>query len=660
MPIDEQHRDLIAPDAIVSNETDAPHAELISKAATELAQHLLRPGGLAFSAVATQLADLARQMTDAEVACCRVFDHAEVLDLCSSVSVSLDGGVRGTVPRLKHRSDYRIPLDVVGGGRRDQTLDVREPNFYSIDNLEYFDWIGSEAFIPLCVSDGVPKAVLELAHHDPDHFGSRRISAILKGVGFFDAFYRLAELTEDRLEKGVILEKVARVLPMIASAPSRKAFQHAICALLTCHEGLGFDRALLFWMDNRAFPAECQMAIGGTGDKWITKDDRLTCEVRGFRLRDYVANALAHPIPEAVDDPLYDAACKEPLFVREDDFAELGAIVADPSRSDAVTRLNSSHPWVAQIKRERPDIFCAQTDEYFVFPLKPFGGQSDDLPIGFVLADLAYRPQTHIPGRGFPDLQMTAFILNLIAGMWRFREETDSLFYMLAAIPVLRHSAPDLSLALERLELAQKSSTSSENIQASLDSLWRISEEFGKAKDIVEGMTTSRMSRIVSNLDSFLRRSCESATARHPILKCSVDHSPSDTSVRIQPDTLESILQCLLDNAAAHARTSDSSQVTVRIRVDTVRVPEPAGSKSHRVLIVLENDGAAIPREIAPFLFVDRVSTSTRHGQGSGLSTARLQAKAFGGDVILLSLDPVQFGIVLDIPLDGKLTHDAE
>jgi hypothetical protein len=47
-------------------------------------------------------------------------------------------------------------------------------------------------------------------------------------------------------------------------------------------------------------------------------------------------------------------------------------------------------------------------------------------------------------------------------------------------------------------------------------------------------------------------------------------------------------------------------------------------------------------------LFCDAVSTSMGDGHGTGLSSARQVAKAYGGDVVFVSPNPVRFGVVLE------------
>ena len=115
------------------------------------------------------------------------------------------------------------------------------------------------------------------------------------------------------------------------------------------------------------------------------------------------------------------------------------------------------------------------------------------------------------------------------------------------------------------------------------------------------------------------------------------------------PHLLASILTCLIDNAK-QARDKVRDHVCITVRTKLISVPEAKDKVQSRVQIDIENDGPPISPDLAPYLFVNRVSThvdGTNH-RGSGLSSARLQAQAFGGDVILLSPNPVNFAVILE------------
>jgi signal transduction histidine kinase len=82
--------------------------------------------------------------------------------------------------------------------------------------------------------------------------------------------------------------------------------------------------------------------------------------------------------------------------------------------------------------------------------------------------------------------------------------------------------------------------------------------------------------------------------------------------------------------------------------VSVAKKAVPLGAREGwRLLLQIENDGRAIPEDIVPFLFSDGVSTNME-GHGTGLSSARQIAKAYGGDVIFLSANPVRFGVILE------------
>src|SRR2546423_619470 len=126
-------------------------------------------------------------------------------------------------------------------------------NFYIEEELQHFSWLKSEAIVPLFVtSDGVPKAIIVLGDPSPEKLDdhSEAVAKLRKLHLLLDTFYKLADLLADRTEKAERLSRLARVLPLMMTANSRLAFQRAICTLLTCREGFGFDRAMLFWLGN--------------------------------------------------------------------------------------------------------------------------------------------------------------------------------------------------------------------------------------------------------------------------------------------------------------------------------------------------------------------------------------------------------------------------
>lgn len=649
----------------------------LSKVAEGLADSLVKPGPFQGERVMTELAAIARELTDADVAYCRTSAFDETLHLSSDVIWGFGAESEGTVPQVKHRDDCLSSLDRIEvrpvtadlQRRAERRVTTNGQPFYTPSDLKHLDWLASEAFIPLIVSQGaqreVAKAVIALGSGSRNHFDERRLELLQAYWGFFNSAYSLADLVQDRVEKARLLAKIASVLPHIADASSLDAFCRAICTLLTAGEGFGFDRALVFWMNNYALPAECRMAVGGSDVDWPARRTVVDEAFRHGTLSDYIRDSLEHPVPGTgvcnLSDPLF-AAVREGtgLFFRETDEGAIKEIIERGGLP--CERITSNDPWINRIRDEQPGIFISPHDEYFVFGLRPLESKAGAQLLGFVIADLAYRPQRHRPGAGFPDLQMTALVLNIVSGLWQFRQRAESYFHVLTALPILQHSAPSLSMAVDGLNMSiQRLRSLVENSNPKLHEsfadvdrwgakLLKISEDFEYAKEVVAGLRDRHGAEIVDDLLEILKECCEHAQKRFEgtafVRLGSVEH---DGAVRIPRNLLESILYCLIDNACTHGATHCDEPIQVTVSARVLVVPEPGIGESKRVLIEVENDGAPISEPLSPYLFIDRISTSSTRGRGTGLSTARLQAKAYGGDVILRSANPVCFAVVLDI-----------
>ena len=228
----------------------------------------------------------------------------------------------GTVAKRKHRDHCNAPFKLGGGPRHPSLNDhVRRHThsdgspYYTEAELRHFAWLGSEGFIPLGIQqDEAPLAVLVLGHHAPDHFSSQEQFDLFQEFGpIFDALFRLCDLMNDRDENDILLIQIAEVLPLIAAAKDRRAFERAILTLLTCGKGFRFDRAMFFWMLNDDFPATCEMALGGTNMSWSSERLRSTAAMKDFSLKDYIRYVLRYPVPgegpHDVPDPLYQLLC---------------------------------------------------------------------------------------------------------------------------------------------------------------------------------------------------------------------------------------------------------------------------------------------------------------------------------------------------------------
>lgn len=646
----------------------------LADVATGLAESLSRSGTFQLAAVTYHLAQIAREFTQADLAYVRQVHHGDLLELCPEAVKADDCPDCGDVPAMKHRDDCQCPINRVGGGPRDHRLDEvartrldsNGQQFYSREAIEHFEWLGSEAFVPLAVEGGIPAAIICLGHRSPSHFDNTRIQALRETWGLFQALYRLGDLSEDRAIKSLLLQNVAAVVPLFTEATSLQSFQRAIVTLLTCGHGFKFDRAILFWMENGELPARCEMAVGGVlGAGW--SDRRLEIgnhfnELRGG-LAGYVRDALDSPVPGTgscqVPDTLYGKLCQnsDGLYFRQSDGGEIARMIQSGGRGiePPVPNLSCKDDWIAKARRTFPDVFNVPNDEYFLFALRPLGDEEAPL-LGFILADMASRAQKHSPGLGFPNLEMASVVLQMITGLWHFRERQNSYSRMLSVLPLLRHGGTALHSELESLTNHLGPAALAAPVCHHLESIGKVKDDLIHARSLADGLRSHQFRAQIDSFPEFLRLEAQqlSRTFQVPIA-CNVSAIEGISGVRGTGDMLHSILSCLIANAVTHGRMRDGDPLQIEIVPRIIPVSEAGLTTSHRLVLEVANNGRSIAEELANFLFVARVSTATENGHGTGLSSARVLAQAFGGDVILLSRDPVRFAVVVDLSEGASL-----
>ena len=334
----------------------------ILRVAADLSESLENPRGLYLFAVAHRLCEFLRDVTDADVAFCRTVRDSRTLALVKSVVWK--GGVAkaGEVPTIKYLDDGPCCLDLTSGGDRENChyQSARQRGTYSSAELAFMDWLKSEAWVPIRINNAT-RAVIVLGKGKKGHFDGPRIDNLKQYEPFVRAFYRLADLREERAQKEELLKRVAAILPEFTAAKDVKAFSRAICTLLTCDYGFRFDRAMVFWMTNRGYPAECTMAVGGTGTDWPNRRKSVSTHFQS--LSDYVRDSLKNPEPGTgpcpVRDPLWEEVRRSPLFFRKDDGGDVKRMI-DNRRAleEAALKLSSRDDWVRKIQSSRPNIFC--------------------------------------------------------------------------------------------------------------------------------------------------------------------------------------------------------------------------------------------------------------------------------------------------------------
>ena len=661
-------------------------------------------GGFTIDRMSQKLAEIARSVVDADVAYVRTIDHPTVNRLVlGSVSTRDGSPPEGKIAEYKYRDDCDFDDETVHGGDRTDAQNALvfrrnadgslapeggRGDKYSKEEIEHFRGIGSEAFVPLYLlngrrndgklSGGVAKAFIVLCHRSTGHFSSQRLELLKALRGFFDQFYRLADLHQDRENKGDLLRDIVAVLPLIADA-SEAGVQRAICTLLTCEPGFGFNRAVLFWMSPEGrLPARCAMAVGGLNSSWRDEQESIKNSFGGSLFK-YIVASVMDPVPKMKMtgelDPLHQRLCIDaPANYATDDEALPGLLqqlLKNPgSVRDRALRLSiestedspTHDEWLKRLLEKNPDILRCPQDEYFLFPLLPFpSGEEQDPPlVGFVLCDMAYRPHAHSPGFGFPDLELAALVVRLVASLWAFRRKADSAFGILGALPALTHTAPKLagmfSGFVDGIEKQGINLRDPENpMWSELKGLEMTFDELHSAARLIAETRDVRNSRIVPIVQNAVQQFCMAALPRYRNLQSAsvVDCSYSG-GVRIPTDWLNEVLDILFQNINDHGvdlalpEERQAGSIAVRIRIREQKVQESSGD-GNRVIIEVEDNGKGVPPAIAPYIMLPRVSTRTEKGHGTGLSLAQLQLKSVGGGVILDSPSgPTRFCLVLD------------
>lgn len=384
--------------------------------------------------VVSELVDIIRVLLGAEVAFCwKLGSEAELFVIQSTAHASLESRLPRSVPKRIHMADWpdtrRVSVGPVAHLAKNATqrLNKQGSQFYTDDDISFLRAIGSQACLPLGDEKFGPRTGIVALHSHNDHFTGDRIALLERSLPVLSALNRLAEVTVDRTEKATLLKRLQELTPTIATAPDRLAFQRALCTALTQQGGLLFDRAMSFWNDDGKLPATCEMAIGGVMNFMRESEDlshhaSANLGATASLLSDIEA-AIAHPIPgegeTEIQDALYEVACNSeaPLTFSANDHGKMSDVMRSRPTKFAVPKMSPDDPWIIRKREEYPGLFDSPHEEYFLFPLRPFANQPERV-LGFIIADLSFHPHSHIPGPGFPDLEMTEFCLNLLTRYW--------------------------------------------------------------------------------------------------------------------------------------------------------------------------------------------------------------------------------------------------
>ena len=248
-------------------------------------------------------------------------------------------------------------------------------------------------------------------------------------------------------------------------------------------------------------------------------------------------------------------------------------------------------PWIESIKSDdrfvdaesgQSGVFFSRHDEYFLFPLQPVCGDGTRRTLGFIICDLSFHPHKHRTGSGYPNLQAASVVLNLLAGIWRHREDARTYFYTLKCLDAIRHGQNTLNSIVAEFGALQHMNLGGSALGPPIANLEQYAKRLGEAARICDGQQEQYEWGVsVAQLRDCLIESCEEERARHGVawrnVICQVREGAYNGGVRIPVDDLRSVLSCILNNAVAHGGSQHADACRWTLTRGRGQCTRPAG-----------------------------------------------------------------------------------
>jgi hypothetical protein len=298
------------------------------------------------------------------------------------------------------------------------------------EEARFIGFIRAEVCVPLFIEGRAVAAIVAVRGQPYQEEEVVWIEKMLKYWGdILVPLYGLASVFAEFDEQQYRLRQLVKALPLIAPEPDDDLFLRKLATVLTCHQGVGWHRAMLF-LFRGPYPAdaECVMGVGSTGEmEWSENQTRLSSSVED--LEDYLS-VCTHESYGA-DDFLYQMVRKEERWViPRQVFVEDGRLhrlfLGDRNElppPDGVVPLTPEDPWLRKIQvNEFAAAFqdCAANCDHWLVPLiwlvPTAGDDADRSPgrvLGFVLLDRPYPHHIEPPHQ----LALTRLVCDLFAGL---------------------------------------------------------------------------------------------------------------------------------------------------------------------------------------------------------------------------------------------------
>lgn len=674
--------------AIQRREQDRHHLALFRKYSQRLASANWRtPHQRILPSVIETLLEMYVDITGADVAFYREF-QGDTIQLCGEPKWRTGAQIEHVqVPKVKRR----------GEGTHTRILDMDEPSWFFNNDARsefqaalrssadgrwtqkeaaFLNWIGSEVCIPVVVHDNL-RGVIAATSSKVNAFSDDLVVAVERFMHTARLWFELGELHDERLWASSVLGEFIALLPKLAEAQSDDSFFAVLSAFLSAHDGLRWNRVLIFSCNGLApETAELVYALGGCGEGWHS---RVQHEAAKLRLNDLVKARLLDPVPRGCDesgmeviDSLYELCVAIPRKAQEpiripfgsegsNDHSELER--SNPLRwmleQDYANGANFEVPllldrsvWCQRLNHGFPDIIFAPVS--YAFPL--VGTYANDRkPLGLVLVDTHYTGERNLD-------QITAIsrvILELATDVLALRHKERFLRGWLGVLPAFRHGLGlngtwDVFRArLGRLlqDATRERSNSFDGSESDLASQIRTIEESAdvvhreieQVRRVKAAMEPSN-DRIIGDLGEFIDLLANAWEGRYSHLRVQLRCDEArGLSLPCDPAILQGTLACLVENAVTISQGHQNQNLVVQIKVE--REYCQRGSFSEIVAIKVTDNGPGIAADVAPFIFLDGFTSRVgakyeREGMeakhlGRGLSVARAQLLAYHGDLQL-------------------------
>lgn len=686
--------------AVQRLENERRHLEIFRRNSEKLAKARWRgPDELILDRVVNLLLQMYLEITGADVVFYRELHHGDVLRVRHEPrwrkSIVPDGcqvphekrrgeGTSGRVIEMQH-PEWGFENNAFEAAQELLTI----PNRWNPQEKEFLKRIGSEIYIPVVVHGELRGVIVAIAW-EVNAFSSDLKIAVERFMHTAGLWFELGELHDGRAWAAKTLRDLIAVLPDVAQARDDDAFFAALAAMLSAHDGLGWNRVFIFSCRGpHPDAAELVYALGGRGEE-LHHDVQVGAQF--LRLAHLVRKRLTDPVPHGVDcsgrdcnDSLYEMCVETPCKAQDPILIPFGkgGSEEDSSVDGGDAELFRRHPlrWLLEqdysdplhlnVSRKLPnaqwfeDMNCKFPAMFlpakrYAFPLRCKFTLEQKHAFGIVVVEI-----TDIHDRPVDQtLPVTSVLLDLVADIMAFRHRSRFVRGWLGALPAFRHH-----LGLK--DSWDAFTQSFDEFQEEIDQIASTAPEHGQERKVSDILDDLRQD--VADVDAEIDNVNQAQLAFEAIGDVSIPDvgahlhllanrwerlrstikvvrewdAVDGRSLHCDQLIFDETLETLITNALDAAEESGDPQLEVRVSASVTNRAFEAFSEIIEFRIT--DTGPGIPADVASWVFLDGFST---HGgqkveraaelshSGRGLSVARAQILTYHGDLQLADPGP--------------------